>query len=88
MYLLALNLVSNSTQFEPITTQYVSISMHHNTISVPAKIQWNSFITWFNQTNEQSLPQGKCNLMLLVSVKLSIKIECLDTTFTIGVFIP
>ena len=38
MYLLTLNLVSNSTQFKPITTRYVSNSMHRNASLVPAKV--------------------------------------------------
>ena len=38
MYLLTLNLVSNSTQFEPIATWYVSNTTHHNASSVPAKV--------------------------------------------------
>ena len=45
MSLFTLNLVLNSTQFEPIATRYVSNSTHRNTSSVPAEVQGNSFIS-------------------------------------------
>ena len=45
MYLLTLNLVSNSMHYVPIAMWYVLNLMHHNVILVSAEVRRNSFIT-------------------------------------------